>query len=345
MQNRLKGMSEQPPNEPQWSWRASMSWWRVLACLLLMAAGQVPVRARETLAGAHTNAMLRLGFSTSVFAGVNENDAKAAMKVWAQAILKEHGLSVPADPQVLNGEAIATAMQNKLIDAVTLSSAEYRALGGEFMSTNAVLGATGGRVTEEYLLLVHRDSNIGRIEDLRGRSLIFFQNPRASLAPVWFETLLLQSGLGQTLRFCGRVIQGGKLSQVVLPVFFHQADACVVTRRGFQTMIELNPQVGRQLKTLLSSPAMVPFAFYFRSDYSDPVRDQIIAEIKDVHSTAAGQQVLTLFQCENLEVRPVSVLDTALALLATHARLSEAASHAESARTGIPLAKGETGRP
>jgi phosphonate transport system substrate-binding protein len=323
-----------------------MSWWRGFACLFLVAAGQVPLHAGEVLASAHTNAMLRLGFSTSVFSGVNENDAKAAMKVWAQAILKEHSLSVPADPQVLTADAIATAMQNKLIDAVTLSAAEYRVIGAEFMSTNAILGATGGRVTEEYLLLVHRDSIIGRIEDLRGRSLIFFQNPRASLAPVWFETLLLQSGLGPTLRFCGRVIQGGKLSQVVLPVFFHQADACVVTRRGFQTMIELNPQVGRQLEILLSSPAMVPFAFLFRSDYSDPVRDQIMAEIKDVHSTVAGQQALALFQCESLEVHPISVLDSALELLATHARLSEAANHAaEPTHTSIPLANGETDRP
>jgi hypothetical protein len=111
-------------------------------------------------------------------------------------------------------------------------------------------------------------------------------------------------------------------------------------------MIELNPQVGRQLKILLSSPAMVPFAFYFRSDYSDPVRDQIIAEIENVHLTTAGQQVLALFQCESLEVHPVSVLDSALELLATHARLSEAANHAaESTHTSIPLATGETGRP
>jgi len=104
--------------------------------------------------------------------------------------------------------------------------------------------------------------------------------------------------------------------------YLHLNDACVVTRCGFQTMVELNPQVGRQLKTLVSSPAVVPIAFLFRADYSSPVKDQILAEIEKVHSTAASQQVLTLFQGEALEVCPVSSLDTALDLLAAHAQLS-----------------------
>jgi phosphonate transport system substrate-binding protein len=86
-------------------------------------------------------------------------------------------------------------------------------------------------------------------------------------------------------------------------------------------MIELNPQVGQRLKALVSSPAMVPTAFFIRVDCADLVRNQLLAEAVKVHGTLGGQQILALFQCENLEVRPVSVLDTALELLATHKRL------------------------
>jgi ABC transporter, phosphonate, periplasmic substrate-binding protein len=310
----------------------------VFAVLLLLAAGKVRLQAGETLAGDDTNSVLRLGFSSSVFVGVNENDAKASVKIWAQAILKEHGVSVPSDPEMFSSsEAIAGAMESKHLDAVTMSAEEYRAVGRELLSTNVVLGVSAGLVTEDYLLVVRGDSHIGHVDELRGRSLIVYQSPRTSLGPVWFETLLLQSGLGRTRQFCGRVTQGTKLSQAVLPVFFRQADSCLVTRRGFQTMVELNPQVGQQLKILVSSPAMVPFAFFFRSDFSGPVNDQILAEIRKVHSTAAGQQVLTLFQCEHLEVCPIGALDSALDLLAAHERLSEAARHAEPPITNIPL--------
>jgi phosphonate transport system substrate-binding protein len=247
---------------------------------------------------------------------------------------------------VLNGrEAIAAAVRGKLIDALTVTTEEYWELGADLMSTNTILGVTGGLVTDEYILLVRGDSAIGRISDLRARSLAFFHNPRASLAPVWIETLLLQAGLGQTRQFCGRVIQAEKLSQTVLPVFFHQCDACVVTRRGFQIMTELNPQVGQQLKVLATSPAVVPVVFIFRADYNDPARDQIVSEIGGVHSTVAGRQVLTLFQCESLEVHPVAAMDSALELLATHARLVEAASRADASRAGISPADSHAGEP
>jgi phosphonate transport system substrate-binding protein len=331
-------MNEHPPNESKWQGIAGAGRWLLFACLLLGPAGNVPLLQAGSLAVADTNRVLHLGFSSTVFGNVNENDAKAAMKIWTQAIAKERGALIPTESQVLNGdEAIASAVRNKLIDAVTMTVEEYWVLGRAFMSTNAILGANAGLATEEYLLLVRRDGSFGRIDDLRGRSLAFFQNARTSLAPVWFETLLLKSGLGKTPQFCGRVTHGTKLTQAVLSVFFRQADACVVTRRGFETMIELNPQVGQQLKILVSSPPIVPVVFVFRADYADPFEDEIIAEIENVHSTVADQQVLTLFQCDGLQVRPISVLDTALELLATHARLSDAATHAESARTGFPL--------
>jgi phosphonate transport system substrate-binding protein len=336
-------MNKHPLNEPEWKRPASMGRWSVLACLFLVAVGQMPSRAAGTHAGGNTNAVLRLGFTSSVFGNVNENDAKAAMRIWAQAIAKERGAFIPADSLVLNGnEAIASAVRNKLVDGVTMTTEEYWVLGGAYMSTNTVLGVNRGLATEEYVLLVRRESNIQRIDELRGRTLAFCQNARHSLAPVWFDTLLLKSGLGQTREFCGRVIQGAKLAQTVLPVFFHQCEACVVTRRGFQTMTELNPQVGQQLKVLASSPPMVPVVFLFRADYWDPARDEIIAEIENVHSTVADQQVLTLFQCDGLQVHPVSALDSALELLATHASLVGAARPPDPARAGVPLAHVET---
>ena len=87
-------------------------------------------------------------------------------------------------------------------------------------------------------------------------------------------------------------------------------------------MVELNPQTGQQLKTLALSPAVVPFMFCFRTDYTSPIRTQVVAEIAKWHTTPAGRQILTIFQCDRLEERPFTCLDSALELLNPHRHLS-----------------------
>ena len=86
-------------------------------------------------------------------------------------------------------------------------------------------------------------------------------------------------------------------------------------------MSELNPQLGQQLKVLATSPELVPSGFCFRRDYNDPLRETIVKELQQIMSTPAGAQVLTLFQSGALEAQPVSCLDSAFELLATHERL------------------------
>jgi len=98
-------------------------------------------------------------------------------------------------------------------------------------------------------------------------------------------------------------------------------DACMVTRRGFETMAELNPQVGRQLKIVATSPELVPAVFGLRADYNPSYKPQLLAALSELQKSPAGQQVLTIFHCDRIEESPVSCLESALELVATHARL------------------------
>ncbi|NTW37091.1 MAG: phosphate/phosphite/phosphonate ABC transporter substrate-binding protein [Syntrophobacteraceae bacterium] len=278
--------------------------------------------------------LFRFALASSMIAEVNENDAKAALKLWARVIVADRGIPVDPETRILNGtEAITNAMRSKLFDALGLSTAEYWTLGEEVLTAPLVLAVNEGRITEEYVLLVHRESGIQRIGDLRGRSLLFFQNPRTGLAPAWLDVLLVKSGFVGTAEFFGRVTQTNKIAQSVLPVFFRKSDACVVTRRGFRTMSELNPQLAQQLKVVASSPEFVPSLFCFRKDYEGPSKDKILEEMHKIDETPAGQQVLTIFQCEKLEVHPISCLKSAFELLNDHRRLLPTVTGAKAGTT------------
>lgn len=301
----------------------------------------------QTAASVRTNAPFRIGYSSAMFTAVNENDAKAALKVWLQILIKERDVPVDREPQVFNGvEAIARALRNHRIDGIAMPTDEYVALHQEIPFSPFIASIREGRHADQYLLLVHQQSGVEHIHDLKGRSLAFLHSPRMSLAMAWLETLLFQEGLGRPADFFNRVTQTNKLSQVILPVFFQKTDACLVTRTGFETMQELNPQLGRQMKIITTSPALVPDGFHFRADYSPPFKARLLEEIGKMHTTPAGLQVLTIFQCDKLEERPISVLDSAVELIAAHRRLLNATNAASPLKKvpGTNVAEGKAGK-
>jgi phosphonate transport system substrate-binding protein len=295
------------------------------------AAATQPVEERSP------TAPVRFAFSSRLFSEVNENDARAAMKAWGQAISEERG--VPLDPgfQILDGtKAIAAAIRGKLVDALTLSTDEYWTIRNEVPLGSIILGESGGKSTEQYVLLVRSDSGIQSLAELRGRNLVFYLNPRTNLAPAWIEIELLQHQLGRAAHFWGRVTESAKLLRVIPPVFFRQADACLVTLRGFETMAELNPQLGRQLKILAQSEEVVPTMFCFRGDYLSPYREKLLREVPRVTETVAGRQTLALFQSDRLYLSDPAALASTCALLDLHRRLCDTAPDASAGNAALP---------
>ncbi len=268
-------------------------------CFLLWAIVSVMALALplRSPAAEPERANFRVGFSNAMFTDVNENDAKASVKVWGQSIARERGIPTDPDTRIFQSPAeMSRALRDRTVDAVGITVLEYAALVPEVRLAPIFVTHTGGRSREQYLVLVHRDSKIDRLADLRGKSLTFHQNSRVRLAQPWLDTLLIQETGKPAAELLGGVTHTLKLSKVVLPVFFRQSDACVVTLTGFETMRELNPQVGQQLKIVARSPEVVPSVFCFRADYAPAFKEELYAGIRDLHKTVAGQQVLTVFQ-------------------------------------------------
>jgi hypothetical protein len=305
--------------------------------VLLFVCGAIPLIAGDTSDQLGTpHRLVRLAFSSKMFTEVKVEDARAAMKVWMMTVARERRIPLDPEPKVYESlEEMLRGSQGSPVEGFGVTAEECWRLSKEVKLDRLAVGVCNGQITEEYVILVHRDSAIGGLADLRGRSLIILLNPRMSLATVWFDTLLLQKGWNPTAAFCGRVTHASKLSQVVLPVFFRKSDACVVTRRGFETMSELNPQVGKQLRVLAVSPELVPTAFAFRSDYASPFREQMLVEMGRLPDSPAGQQILTLLQTDRIEERPISCLANAFELLDTHQRLRSATNSTKAGGAGL----------
>ena len=264
----------------------------------------------------------RIAFSAGILGEVNRNDATAAILVWGQIVTGQRKLRTEAIPMVFDGsDELFSALQDGTIDAATVLTEEYFAHPLTAAPDGLFLGSKGGKITEQYVLLVRQGGTIQDIASLKGHSLELHQSPRTSLAPAWLDTLLALHKLGLLEDLFSKTTRLDKVSRVINRLFFRQSDACVVTREAFETAAELNPQVGKELRVLATSGEVVPSFFFFRAGLAPGLRKALEEAVLNVHTTAPGKQAMTVFQLERLEKHPLSCLDSARDLLVERARL------------------------
>lgn len=280
----------------------------LVLALLLPGAG---------VAGPATNGQpVRFAFSRSMFSGLNENDARAAVKAYSEILGAERGIPVDSKPLVFDQvEEIAQAIRDARVDIVSLPSTEFLSLSPELFADRFILSLVNGRVSDDYLLLVRADSPAKEIGDLRGKRLTLLNSPKSYLIPPWIEVLLARQKLGTSARFFGGITPNPKPTRVVLPVFFGQADACVVNREGYSVMCELNPQVEKQLRVLATSPPLLPNITCFRATLAGHTRSNVIAAGVRVSLHPAGKQLMNLFQSDGTVEAGPECLDGARALM------------------------------
>ncbi len=302
------------------------------------AAGATDLGAPEASA-AGAERPFKMAVTISMFNAVNENEARAAMKVWIMTVAKEH--AIPVDPELIvysGAEAALRAAETDRIDAYGVTLEEYSVLSAHIAFDRMAVAARKDNFQENYVLVVRADSGWAEPADLQGRDLLVLQNPRMSLAYVWLDTVLLEKGLGRATAFFGHIEEYNKPSRVVLPVFFRKTAACLMTLKSFAAMQELNPQLGKQLRVLAQSPDLISSIFAFRADFHPSYRERLFQEMRHLSESPAGQQILTLLQSERIDEQPLSCLDASLALLARHHRLSAAAPDAQSDHSALPTA-------
>lgn len=258
----------------------------------------------------------RFGFIQSVLGSINENDAKTAIRVWADSMLKE--LEIPARPLVAtykDTRQIRTQLGGKQVDILCLSTLQWFALRDLIDEDNLLAVQASGTIQEKYVILVHQTSSANSIKDLKGKRLSAWVYPRTALSCTWLSSFMAKKGLGQAEDFFKKVSWVKKINKTVLPVFFKQSDACLVSLKGLGIMAELNPQISKQLKIIEKSPPYIPIIFCFRKDYQSRVKQIMLDNLQAFVDSAAGGQLLTIFQMDGLKRVSIEEFANDIALL------------------------------
>lgn len=266
--------------------------------------------------------IVRMGFSRHTIGEINENDAMAAVKLWSTQLVQSNDFDVQIQAKIYEDtQSIKTALELKQIDFINLSAAVFLNLQHLLNNEQFIFAVYEDSIYTEHLLLVPQKSGITDLKDLKGSVLRFLNDPRNALGKTWLDVRLAGEQLPATEHFFSQMVPAKKISEALLPVFFGKADACLVNRKGFETMAELNPQISHQLRILEASIGYVPNFLTFRKGYESRVKAYLIDKIKTWHQTPAGYQILTIFQMDDLKLASLDILGPTMELVKKHRRL------------------------
>lgn len=265
---------------------------------------------------------LRVGVSVRTMGELNRADVAAAMKVWINNIATKQGIFADPTPHLFERvEDLIRAIKEGRIDIFSAPSDEFVRIEKAVPLAGHYTTLANGSIYGICIVLVRADSPYQSLSDLQGKHLVALENPSTSLARIWLDTRLWRDGLSASKDFFLKIDPVKKVNRAILPVFFSQADACLVTQSGFDMAGELNPQIRKQLRVLVASVPLLSGMGSARATLDPDIRREFRRGAFHLSESPSGQHILNLFQCDAIVNVTEDDLASTRALLAEYERL------------------------
>lgn len=276
------------------------------ALCALFFAGVAPVRAAD----------LHVAYPSGLFSNVDVKDAQAAVVSWGNSLGDKWGLPFSIVPNSYGEiDALIEPLERGELDMVALFPLDYLILKERVPIEPVLVPSFRGSATYHSVLLARRQRQIVDWRDLRGLQIAIARASRGSFVDVWMEVALLRRELEPSATFFSEIRRIDKTGQAVLLVFLQQIDACLVPADQFALMVELNPQLGRELVAVDTSPETCYGIICQRPQFDQARRETLEKNLIQMHQEALGQQIFTLFHYDQLSVYDPVYMEKTLQLL------------------------------
>lgn len=304
------------------------------------ATGLAGLTAGAALACARTCSAerqpIRVAVSLDTLAGANVNDARAAYRVWGEEIAKTLVLrhAEMLDQVFFPSAELIHMIRAGQVDCFALTALEY-ASAIDVIDPACALIEDYALDGLDYLLLVRNDSSSKKIEDLKGARLLLHHHRETSMLRIWLDLELAGASRPRLDQFFASCEMHDQIMEVILPVFFRRAQAAALSRRAFDMAVELNPQLGRELRVIATSPKVIPVGFWFRRDCDPEDKQAFQQSILRLTSIPAGRQVLALYQSTGFCARPCSIMNSTVEMIHRYERICKEGGGEGHSRTSM----------
>lgn len=262
--------------------------------------------------------IFRVAYLADAFKGISKPDAIAAMTTWAETMIQKRNLPAKVEVEILpNLEAALQGIRTSRLDMLGLPILDYLIAIETTALDPCFLGSRQNSIYDTFVLLVHAQGPYQNVYDLAGQDILYQTLGAMNGGRLWLELMLTDH---QVEPAAVRVREVNKPADAVLPVFFKRTPAGVATRQSFDAMVELNPQVGRDLKVLRESPPVAQGVIVMRPGYQT-YRREVLEELAIMDQTPRGRQILTLLRFDGVRPFDPAALESVRDLRNRHARI------------------------
>lgn len=240
---------------------------------------------------------LNAGFYAKSFPDFSKEDLEVSLKVLTEELGKDGGV----ETHVSIYEDLG-AMRNDFSQGnINFVAASATILATEFPIEQLADGfrlIRNNEATDTVYVLGQKKTGLSNFKDYKGKRLILAQyDPITKLYMDYLAQLnFKQSVLNSFINLRPEL----KAHQLILKLFFDQADITCVFHNAYQVAIDLNPQLQNKLLVLAQLENIPQGAGLFNSRVPKGFREQVIASAIKLSNSPRGQQFLQLFKSDEV---------------------------------------------
>lgn len=258
----------------------------------------------------------------NTYTGMHAKESRMAMQSIMQKIF------TPKYPEIrlhldflAKDTGLVDALTSKQYDVIATTGLDYMSLRRHVRLRPLAILSKTDQPTDTYMLITRKDKTLKSVAALPSRTLIIEAGGGGDFAKCWLDDVLEDRGLPRHQKFFNIVRTGDKPSRTLLPVFFGQADACVVSESALSVMVELNPQLEDQLVVEERSAGYISILISATERLEDWARDIVMEETERMHSSPEGRQILTIMQMKRFFPFKPEYLDATERIYKDHQRI------------------------
>jgi ABC-type phosphate/phosphonate transport system substrate-binding protein len=243
----------------------------------------------------------KLIISLSSFHNAKSEDAQAIAQILANHIRKSRNLNYNFQVETPNTLSEIEKAVGDNFDCAILTTQEYLSLKNKLPLEPFATNVTNGKIGFKYHLIVNKADNITDIKQLKNETLYVLSRDNQNAPFYWIDKLLAEKKLGSYKKFFINTVIDYKASNILLPVFFKKAKACVVTDVALNLMIELNPAIKNKIKILQTSDRfLLGLVALNRKKRNTDLYNLLNEIILSLHENEYGKQLLSLFSADQI---------------------------------------------